>query len=106
MSAGSDRGWHAAHVASFWYLGMRLSMTLRCISPCARSIRGPGGDSDALLQAAAHLYQLAGRVDLALAILLRLRRPDAFDFITQHGLLPLLRPPHIAGLVRIDEARS
>lgn len=72
--------------------------------PWARSIRGPGGDSDALLQAAAHLYQLAGRFDLALAILLRLRQPDAFDFITQHGLLPLLRSAHIAALVRIDEA--
>jgi len=70
-----------------------------------RRIRGPGGDSDALLQAAAHLYQLAGRFDLALAILLRLRRADAFGFITQHGLLPLLRPAHIAALVRIDEAR-
>ena len=74
--------------------------------PRARSMRGPGGDSGALLRAAAHLYQLGGRFDLALAILLRLRRPDAFDFITQHGLLPLLRPTHIAGLVRIDEARS
>lgn len=65
--------------------------------------RSPGGDSRALLQAAAHLYQLQGRFDLALAILLRLQQPDTFDFVIKHGLLPLLRPSHVAALVRIDE---
>ncbi|KAK9800354.1 hypothetical protein WJX73_009236 [Symbiochloris irregularis] len=69
-------------------------------------IRGPGGDSTALLQSAAHLYQAQGRFDLALAILLRLRRPDAFDFIAANGLQALLRGPHIAQLLRIDEART
>ncbi|BDA42740.1 Vacuolar protein sorting-associated protein 41 homolog [Coccomyxa sp. Obi] len=68
--------------------------------------RGPGGDSKALLQAAAHLYQLQGRFDLALAILLRLQQPDVFDFVTAHSLLPLLKPSHVAALVRIDEVRA
>ena len=60
-----------------------------------RRARSPGGDSRALLQAAAHLYQLQGRFDLALAILLRLQQPDTFDFVTKHS--------HVASLVRIDE---
>ena len=68
-----------------------------------RRARIPGGDSRALLQAAAHLYQLQGRFDLALAILLRLQQPDTFAFVTKHSLLPLLRPSHVAALVRIDE---
>lgn len=68
-----------------------------------RRARGPGGDSKALLQAAAHLYQLQGRFDLALAILLRLQQPDVFGFVTDHSLLPLLKPSHVAALVRIDE---
>jgi hypothetical protein len=70
---------------------------------CARRARGPGGDSPALLQALARLYQAQGRFDLALAILLRLRQPAAFDFVAQHALLHLLRPSHVAALVRIDE---
>ena len=65
--------------------------------------RSPGGDSRALLQAAAHLSQLQGGFDLALAILLRLQQPDTFDFVIKHSLLPLLRPSHVAALVRIDE---
>jgi hypothetical protein len=69
-------------------------------------IRGPGGDSDALLQAAAHLYQLRGRFDMALAILLRLKRADVFAFLDQHALFPLLRGKHVAQLIRIDEARA
>ncbi len=73
------------------------------MSCCACRARSPGGDSKALLQAAAHLYQLQGRFDLALAILLRLQQPDTFDFVTKHSLLPLLRPSHVASLVRIDE---
>ena len=73
---------------------------------CACRARSPGGDSKALLQAAAHLYQLQGRFDLALAILLRLQQPDTFEFVTKHSLLPLLRPSHVASLVRIDEVRS
>ena len=74
---------------------------LKGVIPCRA--RSPGGDSRALLQAAAHLYQLQGRFDLALAILLRLQQPETFDFVTKHSLLPLLRPSHVASLVRIDE---
>jgi len=70
---------------------------------CVSRARAPGGDSKALLQAAAHLYQLQGRFDLALAILLRLQQPDVFDFVTAHNLLPLLKPSHVTALVRIDE---
>ena len=68
-------------------------------------MRAPSGDSRPLLQALAHLYQLQGRFDLALAILLRLQQPDAFEFVTAHSLLHLLRPSHVAALVRIDEVR-
>ena len=50
-------------------------------------VQRPGGDSVALLQAAAHLYQAQGHFQLALAILLRLQRPDVFDFVAKHGLL-------------------
>lgn len=66
----------------------------------------PGGDSAALLQCAAHLYQAQGRFDLALKILLRLQRPDVFDFITGNGLLALLKGPDIVQLLRIDESRA
>lgn len=55
-------------------------------------VQRPGGESVALLQAAAHLYQAQGHFQLALAILLRLQRPDVFDFVARHGLLGGLKP--------------
>ena len=56
----------------------------------------PGGESVALLQAAAHLYQAQGHFQLALAILLRLQRPDVFDFVAKHGLLGGLKPQQVS----------
>ena len=49
----------------------------------------------ALLQAVAHLYQAQGHFQLALAILLRLQRPDVFDFVARHGLLGGLKPQQV-----------
>lgn len=49
----------------------------------------------ALLQAAAHLYQAQGQFQLALGILLRLKRPDVFDFVARHGLLGGLKPQQV-----------
>ena len=69
-------------------------------------LRGAGGASPSLLRCCAHLYQVQGRFDLALAILLRLQSQEAFDFIAKHALLPLLRPSHIIALFRICEVPS
>lgn len=68
-------------------------------------IRAPGGDTEALLQVAAQLYQLQGRYDLALAIYLRQQQPAVFDFIQEHQLLPVLHE-RVAQLLSIDEDRA
>ncbi|KAK9816865.1 hypothetical protein WJX72_006282 [[Myrmecia] bisecta] len=68
-------------------------------------IRGPGGNSEALLQTAARLYEMQGRYDHALAIYLRLQWPQVFDFIHEHNLLPMLAD-RVAALMSIDEVRA
>jgi len=68
-------------------------------------IRAPGGDTEALLQVAAQLYQIQGRYDLALAIYLRQQQPAVFDFIQEHHLLPVLHE-RVAQLLSIDEERA
>ena len=67
-------------------------------------LRGAGGDTEHLLEAAAHLYQLQARYDLTLAILLRLKRPSVFEFIRSHHLLPMLKGSSIPQLISIDSA--
>ena len=68
-------------------------LTVKAAEPCCVCrVQRPGGESVALLQAAAHLYQAQGHFQLALAILLRLQRPDVFDFVARHGLLGGLKP--------------
>ena len=69
-------------------------------------IRSAGGDSEALLEAAAHLYQLQARFDLTLAILLRLKRQSVFDFMRSHHLLPMLKESSIAQLISIDQQKA
>ena len=54
---------------------------------------------------AAHLYSIAGRHDLALAIAMRLRDPVIFDAIARHGLLASAHD-HIQGLFEIDAVRA
>ncbi len=56
-----------------------------------RRMGAPGGSTPELAETLSHLYQLAGRHDLALELGLRLRRQDVFDFAVQHRLLPSLR---------------
>ncbi len=68
-------------------------------------IRAPGGDTEALLQVAAQLYQIQGRYDLALAVYLRQQQPAVFDFIQEHHLLPVLHE-RVAQLLSIDEERA
>ena len=66
-----------------------------------RRIKRFNGDSVPLLQAAAHLYQAQGQFQLALGILLRLKRPDVFNFVARHGLLGGLKPQQ----ARLDPAK-
>lgn len=77
---------------------------LECMVGACR-IRAPGGDTEALLQVAAQLYQIQGRYDLALAIYLRQQQPAVFDFIQEHHLLPVLHE-RVAQLLSIDEERA
>lgn len=69
-------------------------------------IRSAGGDSEALLESAARLYQLQGRYDLTLAILLRLERERVFEFIASHHLMPLLKGNAVTQLLDIDASRA
>lgn len=71
----------------------------------AHRTRAPGGDTEALLQVAAQLYQIQGRYDLALAIFLQQQQPAVFDFIQEHHLLPVLHE-RVAQLLSIDEERA
>ena len=66
-------------------------------------MRGTGGDTEELLEAAAHLYEMQARYDLTLAILLKLRRPSVFSFIRSHHLLPMLKGSPITQLISIDD---
>ena len=68
-------------------------------------MRAPGGNSGALLQVAAHLYQLQGRYEMALAIYLEQGEAAVFDFIAEHGLLRLLGD-YVPQLMAIDEVRA
>ena len=74
-----------------------------CPSDCR--MRAPGGNSGELLQVAAHLYQLQGRYEMALAIYLEQREAAVFDFIAEHGLLRLLGD-YVPQLMAIDEVRA
>ena len=69
-------------------------------------IRSARGESEALLESAARLYQLQARYDLTLAILLRLRRPRVFEYIASHHLMPLLKGSAITQLLDIDAPRG
>ena len=68
-------------------------------------MRAPGGNTGELLQVAAHLYQLQGRYEMALAIYLEQRQAAVFDFIAEHGLLRLLGD-YVPQLMAIDEVRA
>lgn len=68
-------------------------------------MRAPGGNTNELLQVAAHLYQLQGRYEMALAIYLKQREAAVFDFIAEHGLLRLLGD-YVPQLMAIDEVRA
>ena len=72
--------------------------------PCR--ISEAGGDSRALLEAAACLYQLQARYDFTLAILLRLRKDTVFDFICSHHLVPLVKGHAVTQLISIDPQRA
>lgn len=74
--------------------------------PIFARIRTVGGDSEALLETAACLYQSQARYDLTLAILLRLRRDRVFDFICNHHLMPLLKGHAVTQLLSIDPQRA
>ena len=69
-------------------------------------IREAGGDSRALLETAACLYQLQARYDLTLAILLRLRKDTVFDFICSHHLMPLIKGHAVTQLISINPQRA
>lgn len=62
-----------------------------------------GGKSSDLMAAAAQLYTLQGRADLALAILMRLGHPDVLPFITEHSLFQVAGL-HAVTLMQIDAA--
>ena len=64
------------------------------------------GDSEPLLETAAWLYQLQGRYDFSLAILLKLRRQRVFDFIASHHLMPLLKGQAVTQLLSIDPQQA